>query len=343
MNNQVKHNRIEWIDMTKGIAILLVIIGHTVAFDVAGSITRGLIFSFHMPLFFILSCVTYRCSTDSASFKAKLIKSAKHLIIPVLFVWLFNIVYQAFREPSVVFTLDYFKSKFYTLFFASGVNVTYANVTYPAIGIPWFFLALFFGRAIFDWIHMNFTEKQTGIICCIISLIGVLMGYIQWLPLSLDIALAVVVFFYIGYRLKSYDVAKHAVIRLIVFGLLWITTFFITFPDTALWTYLELACRRYSTFPLCYITAFFGTMFFCELGYLLSRIPYLTKPLAYIGKNSMYLLIVHCLDGVFCKYFIIYENQFKQAFARLLANLVVFAVVMVIIEIIRAVRVKKYQ
>ena len=43
-------NRVGWIDVAKGIAIVLVIIGHTVQF---GGGTRNFIFSFHMPLFFL--------------------------------------------------------------------------------------------------------------------------------------------------------------------------------------------------------------------------------------------------------------------------------------------------
>lgn len=40
--------RILWIDVAKGIAIVLMIIGHTVQF---GNPIRNFIFSFHMPLF----------------------------------------------------------------------------------------------------------------------------------------------------------------------------------------------------------------------------------------------------------------------------------------------------
>lgn len=43
--------RIAWIDIAKGIAILLMIIGHELP---SNCHLYGLIFSFHMPLFFIL-------------------------------------------------------------------------------------------------------------------------------------------------------------------------------------------------------------------------------------------------------------------------------------------------
>ncbi len=52
----MKNCRIEWIDFAKGIAILLVIIGHTVSWSGGKweALVRGGIFSFHMPFFFNL-------------------------------------------------------------------------------------------------------------------------------------------------------------------------------------------------------------------------------------------------------------------------------------------------
>lgn len=59
-----KKVRIAWIDNVKGIAILLVVLGHVIQFMYCPSnfdqnpVFR-VIYSFHMPLFFILSgCVT---------------------------------------------------------------------------------------------------------------------------------------------------------------------------------------------------------------------------------------------------------------------------------------------
>ncbi len=58
--------RIDWVDCAKGIAIILVLIGHTVTFDTESQrLARGIIFSFHMPLFFILSSLTFKFSESS--------------------------------------------------------------------------------------------------------------------------------------------------------------------------------------------------------------------------------------------------------------------------------------
>ena len=69
----MEKERIEWVDIAKGIAIIAMIIGH-------GCPKRAIvsfIFSFHMPLFFILSGIVYK--TNSKGMVSKKIKS---LIVP---------------------------------------------------------------------------------------------------------------------------------------------------------------------------------------------------------------------------------------------------------------------
>lgn len=53
-NSAINSNHRElWIDCARGIAILLVIVGHTIS-----GVLSGAIYSFHMPLFFIFSGIT---------------------------------------------------------------------------------------------------------------------------------------------------------------------------------------------------------------------------------------------------------------------------------------------
>ena len=91
--------RIDWIDCSKGIAILLVIFGHTISNG--GSqleqALRGGIFSFHMPLFFILSCVTFKWSTDDSQFMKKTEKACRHLVFTAL------VHYKINNWPNIIF------------------------------------------------------------------------------------------------------------------------------------------------------------------------------------------------------------------------------------------------
>lgn len=68
--------RLDWIDIAKGIAIILVIVGHTVPNP---SPLRHAIFSFHMPVFFILAGYTFR----PKPWRELLSGSVSRLLVPV--------------------------------------------------------------------------------------------------------------------------------------------------------------------------------------------------------------------------------------------------------------------
>ena len=73
--------RIQWIDIAKAITIIAMIIGHSVPY---GSSIRNLIFSFHMPLFFILTGYTMREDADFKELCLGIKKDFLRLIVPML-------------------------------------------------------------------------------------------------------------------------------------------------------------------------------------------------------------------------------------------------------------------
>ena len=178
---------------------------------------RGLIYSFHMPLFFILSCTTFRFSTSKDEFIKKTKKAAKHLIIPALITFILIILLQCMKDTSLIYNVEYWKNKFYTFIFSSVIETTFAGFKVEPIGIQWFFFALFFGRSIFDYIHLKIKSEESFFITTVIlGLCGILCVKTQWLPFCIDIALAVMPFFYFGYWLKNYDISKRNLRRSII-------------------------------------------------------------------------------------------------------------------------------
>ena len=61
------HNRKQWLDIAKGIAIILMVIGHTSIPNIASNF----IYAFHMPLFFIASGLFFSvsCFNEHSFFK----------------------------------------------------------------------------------------------------------------------------------------------------------------------------------------------------------------------------------------------------------------------------------
>lgn len=334
--------RIEWIDFTKGIAILLVIIGHTVELHKYGSSLRGIIYSFHMPLFFILSVATYRCSENMQEFCKKAKKAARHLIVPALIVTALHIIIAVGQNPDLLSRYSFWVAQIYKLIFASGGGVNFANMKIPAMGIPWFFVALFVGRTIFDYLHLQLNNKQFPIILAILGIMGVYIGRLESMPLSLDIALAILPLFYFGTYLKQMDVEHKAGRKMLVYGLIWLVLLLLTFPHWQKWSYLEFAGRRYPLFPLCYIGAIAGTMCLGEFSVLCCRyFDKLKQPLLYLGQNTMYMLCIHCVDGVFAKYYWDRAHQFHSSVKRVAIDIVVFIIVMAAVELFQRWRQKR--
>ena len=73
-----KRTRIAWIDALRGIAMYFVVLGHT--FPVPDVPLRMWIYSFHMPLFFLVSGLTWR--EPRGTFRDYVKRSAKNLLLP---------------------------------------------------------------------------------------------------------------------------------------------------------------------------------------------------------------------------------------------------------------------
>ena len=150
--------RISYIDMAKGIGIILVVAGHS------GFLSEPLlnwIMSFHMPLFFILSgMLLSHTNATRQTMSAFLKKKARGILIP----------YFSFSGLSILFSaiLD-------TADFASYLpNALVQTFTLYGISVLWFLPALFLGETTFLFIRKKTSLVASGILYIIICLLTVL-------------------------------------------------------------------------------------------------------------------------------------------------------------------------
>ncbi|MDL2243589.1 acyltransferase family protein [Bacteroidales bacterium OttesenSCG-928-J19] len=181
-----KNNRIEHLDILKGIGIILVVWGH-----IQSDLTQY-IFIFHMPLFFFISGLLYK-PTDN--FFPLLKKRINTLLIPFFFFYLlafFYLLLLSFINPNTNFNsiilLDFIKGKEY-----------FHN-------IPIWFLWSLFCVNLFYWIITHFFKKTyvQDVFILIISLFCIWLGYQKInIPYFIDTSLSVLLFFHLGYRLRK--------------------------------------------------------------------------------------------------------------------------------------------
>lgn len=78
MAEQQTKDRIDWIDLAKAIAIILVILGHI---NSANGPIKAWIYAFHMPVFFFLTGMVIRQETIDHRYIGKNVRS---LLVPYL-------------------------------------------------------------------------------------------------------------------------------------------------------------------------------------------------------------------------------------------------------------------
>ncbi len=84
--------RIDSIDIAKGFAIVLVVMGHVLYMDLYGSDNAGqsslfqIIYTFHMPLFVFLSGVVFNTNIKLNELPSKLYYKFRLIIVPFLII-----------------------------------------------------------------------------------------------------------------------------------------------------------------------------------------------------------------------------------------------------------------
>lgn len=280
--------RIDWLDVSKAIAILLMIIGHTPRL-VSG--VRTLIFSFHMPLFFILGGYTFRIPSDSVMFVKK---SVKRLLLPYTVTVLLAAGLHFTKQSLWLHTGNPFDNFFYYIkagLYGSGVTVKpFSDI--PAIGSIWFLPCLFLARLIFLMILKIARENKTAamLISCITTCVGAVIGKFVFLPWSADIAMFSCGFLYLGYCVRTIEPAAIKWQYLIPTGIIW-------FGAVSAGG-IELAARRYPVFPFCIAGAVAGTLLTVKCAELLGRLSAIRRVLCFLGRHSLLILCVHKIDAV---------------------------------------------
>ena len=163
---RVIDNRIIWIDIAKGIGILAMMFGHSFY----GSLTP-IIYSFHMPLFFILTGFTIRSS--KGTFLAVELKDFKRLIIPCLVVRVIILLGNCLilHYNFIIEIRDTLLSLLWGNHYG-----TFFGIELPSIGRIWFLSALFLSKLVYRRMLEKFDEKSRFPLLVVLSLICMILG-----------------------------------------------------------------------------------------------------------------------------------------------------------------------
>lgn len=190
--------RIKWIDIAKGITIILVVIGHlNIKMFPEVKPIIDFIYTFHMPLFFLLSGLTFSIDRNNG-FWTFFKKKFKRLMTPY---FAFSIL--IFIKPIGNACLNFIKEG---LINGQELLETAKNVFVFGNGF-WFLPCLLIAECIlFVIIKMSKDgKKQLGMYIILFSIVGYL--YTKFcniaLPFKINTAIVAVVYVGIGYLIKN--------------------------------------------------------------------------------------------------------------------------------------------
>lgn len=286
--------RIEYIDIARGIGILLVVLGHN-DFGYISPFGYKLIYSFHMPLFFFLSGYFLNASIPFVDFFKKRFNS---LLKPYLFtIFLIYFFYVSFDTMSFATALRRIVKSFYgTGYYIDWVQLWFLPHLFAASLYAFLFLAILrrWDNRYVRWAALVLTLRISSIFLkdfypFTLSLFGKqyeLFG----LPLSLDLVLLSGFFFLLGGEIKQNTSEKtfENIYLLIGSGvtLLLLVYFFEARND--------FNTRTYDSYIINTIEAITGILFVLALSRQIelrtNRVAALFK---YFGQASLFLLLFH--------------------------------------------------
>lgn len=281
--------RILWLDIAKAIAIISVIIGHTIP---AGYLSN-FILTFHVPIFFIATGFTIKSISikDRKEFIKRIIHDIKILIIPYcIAVFLRDIAISIQYGIPIIELLKGLPLK---LLWASPLR----NIYCIEVGFVWFLPAIFWAKIIFYIIENVFPSNYKNIVFLMCIPISLIISSICPLPQVLDIALIGTFFVFIGRFLRNninifdLDNSKNNIILYVSF-FVWI------FCWIGLNINLNMAYRLYPYGILSIIEAICGSICIFYLSKAIESQRFINNLMVKIGQQTLIILIVHSIEDI---------------------------------------------
>ena len=270
--------RVDWIDMARGYGMLFVIAAHC-----SIGILGKWMYTFHLPLFFMLSGYVF---SHEQSVKEFLLKKAKTILVPYFLLGIPLVIFQWWEN--------------YSMGYCEGTDILYIFLqllVQKRMSTLWFLACLFCVQMVFYFLAKYIKDlRWIGLVCLSITL----LGYVYYLngggslPWNFDTSWMAISFFYIGYAYKKkrpnidrfLDNKRYSIP---LFVLMVVLNLGLAILNHQLgYTNLEMFYSSYGMLPLVYgsaVAGCVGVIIFCKW--------FTFPPVRYIGANSMLYFAWH--------------------------------------------------
>lgn len=295
--NSESHTRNRYIDISKGIGMILVILGHCVWF---GGKVHNWIFAFHMPLFFILAGFFLKRENYIFYFKKKI----RGLIIP----------YIVFSIIGVLVSLIIPEWRKWLNVKSVLKDIYFANPNVSNVSSIWFLVCLFWCCVLIQGIFRVKEKRVQFVISLVLFMAGWGYSYIRFqiktfenrLPLELDVMLIAQFFVYIGYMI--YGRLIEFINRIKTNNWIYIIiTFLISLAISIFNGRTNIRGLTFNNMIFYMIGSFVGSFFIILLSLELDKIKVISNCIEFFGKNSIYVL---GSQAILIRLYILFVNKF---------------------------------
>ena len=315
--------REQWADIAKGIGILSVIIGHLEI-----DYINAFVFTYHLPVFFILSGYYLRPKQNGVFIKEK----AKSLLLPYyttgMMISISSVlvgIVMRFPEKKTTFI-----SWILAMLYGAG-NDGISPFSIRGIGAIWFLWALFFALII---VNFSVQRKLSWIFIIFSAYMGWFSSQILpfWLPLSIQAGLLAVIYVYVGWVARKYNSIDLRITNILL-GVaipiwIWGITHFKGF-----W----LVVNFLGNGVMDIVTSLCGAYVIFRFSMAIEKyVPLIRQFLVFCGRNSLIILSAHIIELNTFPWGILIEflcNRFGLSYEFALYIIFVFKVIWCIVVV----------
>ena len=272
---ELRPERIAWIDVARGIGILLVVLGHVVT-----GLPHRIIYAFHMPFFFFISGYLAKVYSRYADFFRK---RSIHLLLP----------YAAFLV--LLAPLELHRASHGG---REAIQKTITDMIWGGdrlrgdYGVFWFITCLFATQQIANWLLSKFRPNQVAL--CGAILLGLAYAnslFFPWfmLPLDLNVAAAALPFYLAGHYTRGVKLDRWWITFVAILGVLatvWLACLGVPIP-------FDMRSAVYGVPGLSVLLAGCCILALIQVSKLILLAPPLTRVLEKIGAASIGIMFLH--------------------------------------------------
>ena len=285
--------RVEYIDIAKGIGILLVVMGHN-DFGLVSPFFYKIIYAFHMPLFFFLSGMFFKPDQPFWVLVRRRFDSLlKPYLVIVLIIYVMTISFT--KVNFDVATLRVLKA-----LYANGHYIDWVQLWF----LPHLFALNIFAFGFYAILRRNHLTWIKWVLLAAIQVMGVAIIGWFWpftlnilgrqitlfgLPLSIDMVLVSGFFFVLGCEINKVVpeevFANPLTLLLSAGGLLGMV---ISLPQI-----IDFNTRVFESLPINTLESLLGITFILAISKQIEKIARLSSIFRYVGQASLIILIFH--------------------------------------------------